>query len=190
MTTVHSTNNNSNNEHVAGATSPGWHFPKSGLGTPDLFYSFSGASSSSNIHHNAASSSNNNTHQQQQQQQQQPAWLRPSGNDTVDSNPNGDGRSTQASSSQSVKKEDDDGADDAVEQQQANRNLSIPAQLSRASNGEATGNEEGMLTFPNTCIKIYLLLILLAFYPICPSSFRLTPSDFRLLFALRKKSLS
>lgn len=49
MAAVHS----SNNSDHRGTASPGvggvnsWHFPKSGLGTPELFYSFSGGASSS-----------------------------------------------------------------------------------------------------------------------------------------------
>lgn len=86
MAAVHSASTGSNNNdsknsthastHRNGTASPGgWHFPKGGLGTPDLFYSFSGGSSSHGASHmnNAAGGPSGSS-----SQQQQPAWLKAS----------------------------------------------------------------------------------------------------------------
>lgn len=79
MAAVHSSNSdsNSNGNRQNGTASPGgWHFPKSGLGTPDLFYSFSGGSSGNG----GAGAAGGHAGSPSMASQQQPAWFKPQGN--------------------------------------------------------------------------------------------------------------
>jgi len=156
MAAVHSSSKSNNNDSSSntnsrrtGTASPGgWHFPKSGLGTPDLFYSFSGGSSSSNNNAAAAAGpSGSSSTMTSQQQQHQPAWLKPqtgahpSTNAPFNHNDNNTRTSLSAAPAVSIKKEEADGDDDATAES---------AQLGEASDQAAVGSkfardaEEGM----------------------------------------------
>lgn len=170
MAAVHPSNSSNNNNDTAssssnrrnGTASPGgWHFPKSGLGTPDLFYSFSGGSSSNGNSHQPAPPSSSH-----QQQQQQPAWFKPQGGSSSGSNtvaaPGQASSSNQvkadqamagpsASSSSIIKKEEpDDGDDDDAKEQAASHQSGFQSKFSR-------DNEEGTCKLFYVCTWYSLL---------------------------------
>lgn len=151
MAAVHNSNKDqdSSNSQRNGTASPGgWHFPKSGLGTPDLFYSFSstqqhhGPTTTSVTTGGGGSSSSGST--------TQPAWFKPQG--VAASNANKASSNTQASTSSSttataaVKKEEPDagaGAGDDDDGDNADRS-NAGNQQSKLNSKDNTGNEEGM----------------------------------------------
>lgn len=148
MAAVHNSNkdqdSNGNSQRNGTASPGGWHFPKSGLGTPDLFYSYSstqhhGPTSTTSITTGGGSSSESTT---------QPAWFKPQG--VAASNANKASSSSnnhQASTSATAvtKEEPDAGAGAGVDDDGDNADRSIAGnQQSKPNNKDNTGNEEGM----------------------------------------------
>lgn len=150
MAAVHNSNNDqdSSNSQRNGTASPGgWHFPKSGLGTPDLFYSFS-----STQHHGPTSTSVTTGGGSSSESTTQPAWFKPQGVAASNANrasslSNNHQASTSSSTSATAvtKEEPDAGAGAGVDDDGDNADRSNAGnQQSKLNNKDNTGNEEGM----------------------------------------------